>query len=125
MHQHDQTGGALHQRAHGAGAPGTEDEIALPVPRHQAALNLLRPLLDVGHVAELAAPFGTLRLAASHWLGLAQIGQQLAPQLAARQGVERSVERLVRDPQTGRLLHAILNPFAPTRDLLRRPTKPQ
>src|SRR6185369_16274466 len=115
------TGGALHQRAHGAGAPGPEDEIALPVPWHQAALNLLRPLLDVGHVAELAAPFGTLRLAASHWLGLAQVGQQLAP----RQGVERGVDRLVRDLQAGRLLHAILNPFAPTRDLLRRPTKPQ
>jgi hypothetical protein len=31
----------------------------------------------------------------------------------------------VRDPQAGRLLHAILNPFAPTRDLLGRPTKPQ
>ncbi len=28
--------------------------------RHQAALNLLRPLLDVGHAAEFAAPFGPL-----------------------------------------------------------------
>ena len=44
-------------------------------------------------------PFGTLRLAASRGLGLAQMGQQLASQFAARQGIERGVDRLMRDPQ--------------------------
>jgi len=80
--------------------------------RHQAALDFLRPLLDVGHAAEFAAALGALRLAAPHRLGLAQIGQQLAPQFATRQGIERGVDRLVRHQKARSLFHSVLDPLA-------------
>ncbi len=125
LHQHDQAGGAFHQRANGAGPARTEDEVALPMARHQAACDVLRPVADVGHAAEFAAPLRALWLAAPAGLGLPQIREQLPAQRTTRQGVERGVDCLVRHPQARRLLHPRLDPLSPTRNLLRRPAEAQ
>lgn len=61
-HPYDQTHDPFHQCGDGDGAPGTEDEIALPMARHQPALNLLRPLLVVDHTAKFNAAFWAFRL---------------------------------------------------------------
>jgi len=94
-------------------------------PRYHAALDLLRAVADVGYAAKFAMASRPLRVAAPHGLGLAQVGQHLTSLFAARQGVKRDVDRLKRNSQTGRLIHNILYPFAPARNLLKRSAKPQ
>jgi hypothetical protein len=75
--------------------PAAQDEVPFPVARYQPAFDFLRPLLDISHVAKLAAALAALRLAAPHRLALPQRRDQLATQFAARQGVDRRVDRLV------------------------------
>ncbi len=124
-HQDDIAGCAFHQRADRTGPSGTHNEVALPMARHQTALDFLRPVLDIGHAAELAAALAAFWLATAVWLVLAQARDQLAAQFAARQGVDRGVDRLVRHTQARLLLHSMLDPLAPARYLLRGPFQAQ
>src|SRR5215218_4140918 len=65
---------------------------------HQASLHLRWAFADAGHVADPAPPFAILGPPTTMRLALAQAGEQLAPQLTARHGVDRLVDRLTRSP---------------------------
>ncbi len=119
--QHDEARRPLDQRADGARPLGAKDKVALAVAGDRAALDFLGPVLDVGHGDQLAAQLAALRLAAAGGLGAAQAADRLAPQFAARQGVDR----LVRHAKAGFPLRSRVLPPAAARDLLRRPARPQ
>ena len=95
LDQHDQSAGALHQGAHGAGVGRTLDEVALPVPRELPILDLGWANVDAEHVGYLAAPI--LPFAAWHSLvvGMAQSGNQFFAQLPHGLGIDAVVDGLV------------------------------
>src|SRR3954468_15591494 len=66
------------------------------MPGHQAFLHLRWAFADAGHVADPVPPFAILGPPTTMRLALAQAGEQLAPQLTARHGVDRLVDRLTR-----------------------------
>src|SRR3954447_13997738 len=63
---------------------------------HQASLHLRWAFAD--DVADPTPPFAVLGPPAALRLALTQAGEQLAPQLTARHGVDRLVDRLTRSP---------------------------
>ena len=99
--------------------------------RDDACSHLGRAQADVGHVGQATLAGGTARAWQPRLVALAQQAHQFSAQGAARHGVDRTVDGLVRHAQrprrqglrckTGRLVH--LGQFA--RDLLRRPTTAQ
>ena len=67
------------------------------MPGHQAFLHLRREFADARDVADPAPPFAVLGPSTTMRLALAQAGERLAAQLTAGHGVDRLVDRLVRD----------------------------
>ena len=91
VNQNNKAGGALNQGANGAGTPCTKYEIALPMAGHQSTFDFFRPLLDVCHVAELAATLTAFRLAATTWFVLTQTKNKVTAQPGCRDVCPRSV----------------------------------
>jgi hypothetical protein len=95
VQQHREPGGALDQGAD-RGAAQSEDEVALPVPRHGAVVGLGGTLADQdlwgGEV--LASPTGAGLWHSQRAAG-AQAGGQLAAQRPAALDIQRLVDRLV------------------------------
>src|SRR5689334_1616553 len=116
---------ALDQRADRGTVAGSLDQVALPMPGHQAARDLRWPLADARHVADPAAAFAVLGPPAAVRLALAQAGEQLPAQFTARYRVDRLMDRFMRNPQPGRHRRPLLQALAPSRDLLRRPLPAQ
>ena len=76
--QDDQARGPFHQGAHGRAIAGSLDEIAFPVPRDGAGLDVSRPFGHERHVGDLAAPISSTCPRPSGFPALPQRGQQLA-----------------------------------------------
>ena len=111
---------ALNQGAQGRGRPPAHQQVAFPVPWDRPVGYLRGPLLDADHVRQL--PPAVVRqptmACPSALVPVAQVGQQLPPQLAAGQHVQVRVDRLVRDPH-GRIVRILR--FQPGGNLLGRP----
>ncbi len=95
LDQHQQSAGALHQRAHGAASGFALDEVTFPVARELAVFNLRRAHMDADHVRNLAP--AVLPFAARHALGvrLAQRFDQITLELAHGLGVDAVVDGFV------------------------------
>src|SRR6266542_4588730 len=118
VQQHREPGGALDQGAD-RGTVQSEDEVALPVPRHGAVVGLGGTLADHDRwggellaTPTSAGPWHTERTAAAQACG------QLAAQRPAALHIQRLVDRLVRDPH--RPIMGEVDP-EPVGDLLRAP----
>ena len=97
--QHHHARGALHQHAHGRGIARALDQVALPMPGHEPVIHLGRAHMDAHHLGDLAAPVLARTARAARAAGLAQAGDELRAQLAARVGVDGVVQRLVGELQ--------------------------
>ena len=89
----------------------------------QAAFHFLRPFLDAGHADKLAAHLAALGFTPKGGLGVAQQADQFPAQPAPGHGVDRGVDRLVRNAKARSLRQSRLLALAPARYLLRRPAK--
>jgi hypothetical protein len=94
-----------------------EEQVALPVSRDGAVLDLGRTLGDRDHVLDVPAPLD-MPLALAAIAAGSQLLGQLPAQLAAGLHIQRAVDRLVADPHAPILRMLALQSG---RDLLRRP----
>jgi hypothetical protein len=94
------------------------DQVALPVARNEAVLNLGRADVNALHVLDLAAAVDATAARFAHLIVVAQAGDQFALEFAARKQVDRVINRLVRDRFVG-----VVGPHGTqyVRNLLRRP----
>ena len=105
--QQHKTRCTLHQHTDRRLIARTLDQIALPVPGHQAIFDLGRTHMDTHHVRDLPSSILARRAGPARALALAQQGDELAAQLPAWVGVDGVVDRLVRDVPGGLIgMHA-------------------
>jgi hypothetical protein len=116
--QQHQAAGALDEHTHEGLVAGTFDEVTLPVARHDAVLYLGRPHMDADHVGDRAAPVHTALARHACAATVAQAGDELAAQFAARVRVDGRVDRFVRDVH-GRIIRP--ETFERAGNLLGRP----
>lgn len=95
LDEHEQPAGALHQGPHRTGVGRSLDQVALPAPGKLPVFNLKRAQVDAHHVRDLTST--VLSFAARHALvvGIAQVGDQFALELAQRLGVDAALDGLV------------------------------
>src|SRR5205085_1119009 len=94
---HDWARGALDKRANGGAVMRTPHQVAFPMTWHQPLGDVLWPRGDAQFLGDATAPVGAARARPTGLVPLAQTGQERAPQLAARQGIERDIDALVAD----------------------------
>ena len=97
LHQHQVATGSLYQSADGRGISLALDQIALPMPRHQAVLDLRRTHMNANHLRDLPAPINAARARPACRLTLTQADDQLLAQFADRQSIDRVIDRLATD----------------------------
>src|ERR1035438_2082479 len=95
--QQHQATRALHEHAHRGLVARALDEVALPVPRHDAVVDLGRPHVAAHPLEDLGASIIAARARHASAAPVAQAGDELAAQLAPGLGVDGRVDRLVRD----------------------------
>ena len=88
---------ALHQSARGAGVAGALDQVAIPVAEQLESQDGGRALNDGRHSNDPATPVFASPARAAQLAALTQPRDKLLTDFTARQDVDRSVKRLVRD----------------------------
>ena len=95
--QEDQARGPFHQRADGRAVARSLEEVPFPVPRDGPIGHRSRPGGNGGHVGQLPASIGAPRPRPTSLPRLPQRGQQLGPQIAPWQHIQRGIDRLGRE----------------------------
>ncbi|MEX3605667.1 MAG: hypothetical protein VB142_03305 [Burkholderia sp.] len=110
--QGDEQRGALDQRRDRRRIMRVLDQVAFPVPRHDPLVDLGRTTVDTDPVRDAAPAVFTLRPGPPTLAGLSQTEAiSFRSRLAARQGVQRSVDRFVTGQQ-GRLIGVHVSQYA-------------
>src|SRR5260370_8593209 len=96
--KHDETSRAFDQSANGRPAVLAHDQVALPVARDGAVLDLSRALADVDHVGDPGPALITFAMWPAQGSTSTPMDRQLPPQPASSFTVDGLVEVLVEHP---------------------------
>jgi len=92
LRQRHEQRGSLDQRADGGRIPRALDQVAFPMAGNDALADLRGPLMNAGHVGNDPSAILAPGARPAALARLAQAGDQLRPQSAARHGVQRRVD---------------------------------
>lgn len=93
--KHHKAGRALDQRADRGAVASALDQVALPVTRDEAILDLWRADMDALHVLDLVAPIVTSTARIAHLVMVAKASDQFALEFSAGVHVDGVVDGLV------------------------------
>src|SRR5260370_2089494 len=110
VEKHDERSRAFVQSGYGRRAVLAHDQVALPVARDGAVLDLSRALADVDHVGDPGPALITFAMWPAQGSTSTQMDRQLAPQRASALNVDGLVDGPVAHPHLRVLRELLVNP---------------